>query len=303
MKILIVCSGNNGKISPFIKDQVEALKRTSISIDYYLIRGKGIVGYFKNIFQLKKKIKKYSPDLLHAHFGLSGLLANLQRKIPVITTFHGSDINIERNRYYSKLTYYLSKKSIFVSKKLAAKLSIKNPKIIPCGVNLNIFSPKDKEKCREILKLNNDKKYILFSSSFNNKIKNYGLAKEAVSKLAILNVELLELKGYNRNEVALLMNAVDLALMTSFSEGSPQFIKEAMASNLPIVSTDVGDVKEIIFGIEGCFITSFDSADVAEKIDKAITFSKRINGRENISYLNEEVIADEIMKIYEKCRK
>jgi len=116
----------------------------------------------------------------------------------------------------------------------------------------------------------------------------------------ISDTELLELKGYNRNQVSLLMNACDVILITSFSEGSPQVIKEAMACNLPIVSTDVGDVKEVIGNTEGCYITSFDPKDVAEKIKMALDFDKRTNGRERIKKLglDSESIAMEIIKLY-----
>lgn len=122
----------------------------------------------------------------------------------------------------------------------------------------------------------------MFAGAFDNWVKNSKLAIESVMNIS--DTELLELKGYNRNQVSLLMNACDVILITSFSEGSPQVIKEAMACNLPIVSTDVGDVKEVIGNTEGCYITSFDPKDVAEKIKMALDFGKRTNGRENIKH-------------------
>ena len=83
--------------------------------------------------------------------------------------------------------------------------------------------------------------YGLFSSNFSNKVKNYQLAKKALKHLN-KKIHLIELVGYNRDEVNILLNAVDFLLMTSISEGSPQIIKEAMACNCPIITTDVGDV-------------------------------------------------------------
>ena len=72
------------------------------------------------------------------------------------------------------------------------------------------------------------------------------------------------------------MNAADVCLMTSFSEGSPQFIKEAMSCGAPIVSTLVGDVNELLNDIEGCFICSFDVNEISDKLSKAIDFRKEI---------------------------
>ena len=101
MKILIVCSYNKSKISPFILEQAHSLEKQQIKIDYHKVIGRGFIGYIKNYFSLIAKIKSYEPDIIHAHYGLSGLLANLQRKIPVVTTFHGSDINSSQAYKYS----------------------------------------------------------------------------------------------------------------------------------------------------------------------------------------------------------
>jgi glycosyltransferase involved in cell wall biosynthesis len=163
---------------------------------------------------------------------------------------------------------------------------------------MEIFKPTQKSARRVKINLRQEKKYVLFSSSFNNPIKNYPLATEAIKLLNNKNVELLELKGCTREEVAILMNAVDLCLMTSFSEGSPQFIKEAMACNCPIVSTDVGDVREVISNTESCYICSYNPGDVAEKIKLALDFGKRTDGREKIRHLDDQIIARKIISVY-----
>ena len=300
MKLLIVCSGSSGNISPFIKEQAESIRDEGISVEYFLIEGKGISGYLKNIYRFNTVIQNYKPDIIHAHYGLSGLFANLQRRVVVITTFHGSDINYKIISLFSLLTMKLSKHNIFVSDKIAEKaLAKRNFSVIPCGIAMNIFSPTDQKEARAKLYLRENKKIILFSGSFDNPVKNYPLAKSAVDLLED-NIELIELKGYSREQVNNLLNACDVALMTSYTEGSPQFIKEAMACNCPIVSTDVGDAKEIIGDTEGCYICSYEPEDVAEKIKKALNFDKRTNGREKIKHLDEKIIAQKIIAIYRK---
>ena len=92
-------------------------------------------------------------------------------------------------------------------------------------------------------------------------------------------------------------------LLTSLWEGSPNVIKEAMACNCPIVSTDVGDVKKIIKNTQGCFITSFDPRDVSIGITKALRFGKKTNGREHIKHLDDKIIAKKIINLYQTVLK
>ena len=117
MRILIVASKNSGKLSPFVLEQANALQQKGIEVDYFGIVGKGIKGYLQAFVPLCKKIKEFQPDLIHAHYGLSGLLANLQRKVPVVTTYHGSDINVVEVRRFSKMAMRLSAWNVFVSQR------------------------------------------------------------------------------------------------------------------------------------------------------------------------------------------
>jgi glycosyltransferase involved in cell wall biosynthesis len=299
LRILIVCRIHSGQISPFILEQVNSLKSLGVKVDYFLVDQRGLVGYLKKRKDLLIKIKAYKPDIIHAHYGLSGLLANLQKKVPVVTTYHGSDINNTWIFPLSRICMMLSAYNIFVSAKNQKKSGIKrNNSIIPCGVDLNLFVPMNKEEAQKEFHFDKNKKYILFAGAFQNAVKNSELAINAVS--IIPNVELLELNGYIREQVVTLMNAVDVVLMTSFTEGSPQFIKEAMACNCPIVSVPVGDVPEVIANLEGCYISTYDPLDVAEKLNLAIDFAKRTNGRKRIIELklDTENIAKRIIEIY-----
>jgi len=302
MKILFVCSKNSGKVASFIVEQAEAVQQEGMEVDFFTIEGKGWKGYLSNRPLLIKKIKEFKPNVIHAHYGLSGLLANTQRKVPVITTFHGSDINDPEVFRFSKWAIRLSAWNIFVSEKNIQVAKVKHKySLIPCGVNTNLFKPIDKQVARNELGLKPDEKLVLFAGSFDNPVKNSALALQAINFLP--EVRLLELKNYSREEVALLMNAVDVCLMTSLNEGSPQFIKEAMACNCPIVSVDVGDVKEQIEDVENCFITEARPEKIAEKIDTIFTNrSKRTNGREKLmkSGLEQSVVANQLIKIYRK---
>lgn len=311
MKVLTVCREipqnftiHRHSIAEFIFEQNKALERYEVEYDYYLIKNSGFIGYIKEIkkFHLFLKEKKLKYSIIHAHGGHVGLLANSQRKIPVVTTYHGSDINNKITRLISIAAIILSAINIFVSKKIFDKVKrITKNIVIPCGVDFSNFQPLDKIKCRNKLGLSDNKKIVLFAGRKERKEKNYSLAAEASAIAGVEN--LIELKNYSREEVNLLLNACDILLLTSVSEGSPQVIKEAMACNCPIVATDVGDVKQIISTTEGCYITSSDPSAVAENIKKALRFNKKTNGRDSIKYLDNQLIADQIAGLYKKAIK
>ena len=304
MRILIVASGNTKAVSPFIIEQVESLKKIDIHIEYFLIKGKGWTGYLKSLSKLKKKIKNKKFNLIHAHYGLSGLLATLQRKIPVIITFHGSDININKNYKWSFIASRLSSKNIFVHKNQPKKLKVMlNEKdIIPCGINLKIFQPKDKVALRKKLDWDQKKVYILFSSSFDKPVKNVNLAYKSTQN--IKNSELIELKNYTKIELSNLMNAADLLLVTSFSETGPLIVKEAIACNCPVVSTDVGDVKEIIVKRKNSFVTSYNPKEIEAVIKKVIKLKKPVPKDElTLQEYDLNYAAQRIKVVYQECLK
>lgn len=304
MRVLIVCSQNSGRIAPFIVDQVEALTKDGIECDYYTIRSKGVSGYLKCRKGLLMKIKSFQPQIIHAHYGLSGLLANLQRNIPVITTYHGSDINNSKIYLFSKLCMQLSRHNIFVSQKNLNKSKLKKRfSLIPCGVDIEIFRPMDKILTRQQMGLESKDKLVLFAGDFNNAVKNFDLANAGVKQLN--GVKLIELKGYNRQQVAVLMNAVDVCLLTSHSEGSPQFIKEAMACNCPVVAVDVGDVKEVTESVDGCFICSKSIEDVSKQLEMAFKFNGKTTGRNKIlsSGLDQDSTISKLKMVYQQFLK
>lgn len=301
LRILVVANYNPGHFSPFVVEQMESLRKIGVQIDTYGIVGKGLLGYLSNIVGLRKKIREFQPDLIHAHYGLSGLCANLQRQVPVVTTYHGSDIHsggwvLKLSQLAMKLSAY----NIFVSTKMLEMSGYKklNACVQSCGLDLNVIQEIDREEARKELGLNQHEKLGLFSGSFDNYIKNYPLAKSALNRLS--NVRLIELKGYSRREVNLLMNAVDFQLTTSFRESGPLVVKEAMACGTPVVSVDVGDVKEVIGHTEGCYIAERDPEDIAEKIRQALAFKGKTNGCQRIINLglSNDLVAKRLIEVY-----
>ena len=304
MKVLVVARCKDGRYAPFISEQVVALQELGVECRFFPVKKSGIWGYLLHLGSLKRTISAFKPDLVHAHYGLSGLLANLQRQVPVVTTYHGSDINDRKVRPLSRLAIHLSAFNIFVSRKILEIISPKDKSaLIPCGINLDDYPEMEKSLARLQMHLSATGKYVLFAGAFDNAVKNASLAKEAVARLD--SVKLIELKGYTREEVAALMHAADAMLMTSLTEGSPQVIKEALAGGCPIVSVDVGDVKELTDGVSGCFVVERDSVSIANALQSVLESGGRTEGRHVIveKGLSNDVIAGRILDVYQKVRE
>lgn len=308
MRVLIVASFNKGRFAPFIIEQVEALKKEGCEVAWLGLQGKGITGYLRNFTLLRKEIEAFHPEVVHAHYGLSGLLANLQRSAPVVVTYHGSDINEPQVLRFSKMAMRLSAWDVFVSQRtLEIAKPKKNYSLIPCGIDLSCLQLTEKSRARDQMHLEIGKKYILFAGAFDNEVKNAQLANEAMALMDKGEAELLELKGYTSDEVTLLMCAADAVLMTSLTEGSPQVIKEALACGCPIVSVDVGDVKERTEGIDGCYVAATrDPKELAQLLQKAFLFEGKTKGRDKLiaDGLDNQNVAQQLINIYETvCRK
>lgn len=288
---------------------MDSLQSIGINCVLFPVKQNGMWGYLKHYRLLKKVIRSEKPDLIHAHYGLSGLLGNLQRKIPVITTFHGSDINNKKIRWISIIASSLSIKSIYVTEHLKRLARNQAGVVIPCGVDLSIFTPQDMDISKRKMNLDTSKNYVLFCSRFDNPVKNSPLAIRAfndVKKRLALDIELLELNNFSREEVSNLLNASYCLIMTSFNEGSPQVVKEALATNRPIVSTAVGSVKELIYDVDGCSLVDQKLESVIDGLEKCIIHSmkhKETNGREHIqnNLLGLKQIATSIQSLYNRA--
>lgn len=301
---------------PFVTEQGEALRDAGCEVDYFLIRG----NYIRAVRALKAKIRECRPDIVHAHFGLSAITAELQSLVPVVTTFHnGETLNWHVN-LLSSLMSLRAKHVIYVAQHIRdlSYFKARNYSIIPCGVSMEQMMITPKEEARKQLGWETDKKYILFGGAFSNERKNYKLLAEAVELLHYTSgVVCVEMKGLTRAECVLRMCAADLFALPSHSEGSPQALKEAMAVNCPCLATDIADVRELFSDEPGHFILrnprktherwdaderSLD--EMVELLRRALAFNGRTNGRQRILdlELSNEQVAKRIMEVYEDVR-
>ena len=313
MKLLVVASNKGEHFAPFIEEQIAALQACGIEVLRYGITGKGVVGYLRELPSLRRMIRLQHPDIIHAHFGLSGLLANMQRMVPVVVTYHGCDINAKKTRPFSKVAMYLSAWNIFVSHRQmlnafgSDELASRNHKwsIIPCGIDIHLFD--DNHICTEWYDCRfPSNNYVLFAGSFDNFVKGPELAKQAVQIYNALHsespIKLLELRGYTREQVVTLMYKCRALLLTSIREGSPQVVKAAMACACHIVSVDVGDVAERLSRVEGCYVVpNRDAKSLAAALEQAVAYG-RTNGRKKLldDKLDNAQVADTLISTYTK---
>jgi len=306
MKVLFVRSGNNG-IDPISSMQGKSLERLGIQLVYYDIIGKGVTGYLKNIFSLSKYVKLHKPDIIHAHYSFSGFIISLlDRKIHKGVSLMGSDV-LNANKIKKKIIKLFSRYWSFIivkSKQMAELSRDLNPFILPNGVDLQIFNPMDRGLSREKLNWDNNHNHVLFGACPERREKNYPLADSVINILKKNGypVEIHYLCNIDLENIKLYYNAADMLLLTSIYEGSPNVVKEALACNCPIISTDVGDVRDLLHDIEGCFVTTYDPEEIANKCIEIINRGYvEIQGHKYIKErLSSEVIASKLVKIYKK---
>lgn len=318
LSVLFISSGTRlGKPSPIVLAQGTVIETKLYNLEYFLVRKKGFFGYLNEAVRLRRFLKRKNFDLIHAHYGLSGLVALMGRKKhKLVVSFMGTDLLGAENKQGS-----LTKESLVISKinssvachyydhcivksiEMNARLKSQKKSLIPNGVNLEIFKPQGKIETRKILGFDKSEKIVIFVSDPTRNEKNFSLAEEAISLTEISDIKLLTVFDQSQHELVNYYNACDLLILTSFHEGSPNVIKEAMACNTPIVATDVGDVKWVMEGVDGCRISSFDPHEYALCIKQVMDFTRinpKTNGRDRIIELglDSETIANRIINIY-----
>jgi len=304
---------------PFLTRQIELLQNRGIELEIFHFEGKkNPINYLKAYFAFLKKIRKKKYDLVHAQWGQSALPA-LFSDLPLIITFRGSDLQGITNSKgtYSVLGKILYKISCFGAgkahavmlvsasmRKLLPDINDAKIKIVPSGVNLNLFSPLNSLDCRLKLGFDTQKKIILFGGDPERTDKRYYLANEALSYIdKRFDIELLTVKNIEQVNMPLYINAANLVLLTSKHEGSPNIIKEALACNKPVVSVNVGDVAERIRNVRGSWVVEDTPQSIAAAITRVLDSKDEYESRSSVLELDENLITDQIINIYKQLLK
>ncbi|OGO23461.1 MAG: hypothetical protein A2144_12195 [Chloroflexi bacterium RBG_16_50_9] len=307
MKILVLTNmyptADMPSFGTFVRDQVEALRREGVEIDVLLVNGrKNKINYLWGIFRFWARLLTHRYDLIHAHYVFSGLMARMQFLKSVVLTHHGPEVLMTWERFPCRMITPLVDKVILVSQEQKRSLRFEKAVIIPCGVNFDLFKPRPRDEARKQLNLSTGKKLVLWAGEYFRPVKRFDIVKAAIAEAQRKDpfIELVLLSGKPHEEVPLYMNACDALLLVSDGEGSPMVVKEAMASNLPVVAFPTGDVAEVVDGTDGCYLCSQDPSDVAEKLCLALSNPGRSNGRERIEHMEQGNIARQIIAVYQE---
>jgi teichuronic acid biosynthesis glycosyltransferase TuaC len=107
------------------------------------------------------------------------------------------------------------------------------------------------------------------------------------------------LEGYDRAEVALVMNAVDVVMLTSDREGSPVSVREALACRTPVVSVPVGDVPRVLARLPGCEILPRDPQSLAQGVLRAMAAGRPAELRDRAELSSRRRTAERVAQVYE----
>ncbi len=302
--------------------QVESLRALGVQVAVVELKGIKRLKYFQARLRLQALAR--SADLIHAHYGYSGWIARSQFGKPVVVSFMGDDLLgtpdaegrlrplskalVQVNRYVARTVDAV----IVKSAEMAEVVRPVKAHIIPNGVDLQTFRPLDPHEARSELGWMEGKRHILFPGNPDLPRKGFALAQAMVAHAAARMgepLELVPLWGVAADRVALVMNACDAMVLTSYVEGSPNVVKEAMACNLPIVSVTVGDVPERLAGVAGCAICPRDPAALDNALVQVLRDGRRTTGRCILQAqgLDLDSVARKILAIYEdvlagRCR-
>ncbi len=300
----------------FVRTQIESLRDAGMDCDVLVLQGEGARKYLTGWKQVRDRLRNRDFDLIHSHYSFCGLVALGHRK-PTVVSFLGSDVfsplaadgSYRRvsQLFHGTLSNFVARRSdavIVKSEEMGAALESESH-VIPNGVDLEFFHPPangERDTLRDRLGMDADKRYILFASNPANSVKRHGLAVAAVAEAARRMgspVELVVVHGRPQSEAAQLMRVCDALVLSSAHEGSPNVVKEALASALPIASVDCGDVRERLDGVGGCRVVDDGSAEaLGAALCELLVKREPSGGREAIQPLGLATVAGQVERVY-----
>jgi glycosyltransferase involved in cell wall biosynthesis len=301
----------------FVDRQLSSLKKLGIKISTFDVGTQhSPVLIFKKWLRLRRKVRQLRPDLIHAHYGtLVACLAVLAGR-PTVISFCGGDLIASATvshgrRYFGFLLSNLAALGacgvVCKSKELKEALWWRRERavVIPNGVDLGLFSPGSQQAAREELGWKNGHPIALFNVGHDPEVKGLSLVQAAMTiiRSRIPDAELHIISDVQPVRMPLYYRAADVLLCASKAEGSPNVIKEALACNLPIVSTPVGDVPERLAGVSLSQVVAPHAEAFAEAAVKILLSRQRSNGRQYVSDLDLPEVAKRVIEVYQCIRK
>lgn len=319
MKLLVITAiypkPDHPEFGSFVRTQVVSLREAGLDVEVLVLDGHNRkLIYPKGVIQLRRRISVEPPDLVHAHYSYVGVVARAQSRVPVVLTYHGDDILgtvdvLGRTRPISRLIAVggralgeLVDAVVVQTDEMAARFRRPDVYVIPHEVDLRVFRPTDRAQARAELGLDPTRPYALFAAPPDIPVKNFSLAERAVraAQSWVPDLELIVVHREPQPRLALYMSASDVLAFPSWQEGSPNIVKQAMACNLPIVATDVGDVRSLLSGTEGCHVVTPEVGQFARLLAEEARREHRTDGRAAVAHLAPRRVAERLIRVYEE---
>ena len=316
LRVLFVIPGlPEGNSMVFARRQVESLMAQDLAVEVFDLRSRiSLRVLWTEFLRFRRVVGRFRPQVVHAHYGtVTAMFAVLASgKLPLMITYRGSDLNPSptartlrpaAGRLLSQLAALRAARIVCVSPHLRDRLwwGRGRATVLPSGVNAEVFKPAPKRDMRLRLGWQEQDRIVLFNAGGQACNKRLDLAQAATSAAQrwepSLRLEVLD-GNVPPDRIPAMMNAADCLLVTSDSEGSPTVVQEALATNLPIVSVDVGDVAERLRGVTCSRIIQRDAQMLGKALSDMVTPPRRSDGRSKVSEFSSQRIARELGRLY-----
>ncbi len=285
----------------FVRREVLALRALGVEVEEYQTSYRRAL--YNNWAQFRVRVAASRPDLVNVYFGSIGAFAAaLACPVPLVMTFGGSDLlgPALRDPLSEQLVCAMAATLSQISALSADAIVVRSEQlrttllrraerdrahVIPAGVDTRVFRPLDKAASRRELGWDENETIVLFGASRHRRVKRFDRAEAAVALLHTqgVRVRLESIENVLPERVPVLLNAADCVLLTSQHEGSPNVVKEAVACGCPTVSTDVGDVSEILKGVTVSLISAPEPGSLAAALKQVLAVRERSNGPDRIA--------------------
>jgi glycosyltransferase involved in cell wall biosynthesis len=306
MRVLVVTNLVPDAATPqrgrWVRDQVEAIRARGVEVEEFgFPRGRS--NYLPALRALRALLRRERFDLVHAHYGLAGWVARAAGARPLLVTFHGTDVRHPIVGPLSRRLAWQADLAAAVSRALFAEEDgrpglppVPGSAVLPCGPALERFAPTPRAAARGALGLDPDGRYLLFPADPARPEKR-GDRAAALAEAA--EATLLTGGSIEPEAMSTWMNAADAVVVTSDYEGFGMAAIEALACDVPVLSTPVGVAPYLLSGIEGCLCAPFDAGKWAAAARPHLgAEDPRVAGSARAATLAAGPMAERVIEVY-----
>jgi len=306
LRVLVVTNFTPDPSAPqrgrWVRDQVDETRRRGVEVDLFAFpRGRG--EYLPATRRLRALLRRERFDLVHAHYGLAGWVAKLAGARPLLVTFHGTDV---RHHLVGHLSRRLAWRIDLVAGVSRALFEAEDGRpglppvpgsaVLPCGPDLGRFGPRPRVEARRELGLDPDSNFLFFPANPARPEKRHDRAAELA---AACGTELLTGGSIEPEQMPLWINAASAVLVTSDYEGFGMATVEALACDVPVLSTPVGIAPYALGGINGCLSAEFSVAAWEATARRHLEApDPRVAGADRAATLSAGAMAERVIEAY-----